>query len=271
MNWNKGISIVLLVLVSGIWLMCASSKPEATNTKQAEKQKVDQLMKDKKSDTAKNQAQEDDILKKLGISDEKTGDTKKEVTSEKNAMENQVSNLENKLQEKDSEISKLKSNLENSNKKLNNLENVLTDLKTSTKVQPSPVETSRMASSSFAEYKRKYEAARQEYLRRNFNSAIRDFEELLNVDATNSLSDNCRYWIGECYYGLEMYQRAIAEFEKVFAFVNSNKEDAAQLKIGLCYKNLNQKQNARDALNRMIMKYPKSEFIGLAKQILNQL
>ena len=127
MNWNKGISIILLVLVSGFWLMCASSKPEAANTKQVEKQKVDQLMKGKKSDTAKNQTQEDDILKKLGISDEKTGDLKKEVISEKNAMKSQVGNLENKLQEKDSEISKLKSNLQNSNKKLTDLENVLTD------------------------------------------------------------------------------------------------------------------------------------------------
>jgi TolA-binding protein len=67
------------------------------------------------------------------------------------------------------------------------------------------------------------------------------------------------------------YQRALIEFEKVFAFVNSNKEDAAQLKIGLCYKQLNQTDNARSAFQRFLMKYPDSEYTELARKFLAEL
>jgi TolA-binding protein len=261
MNWNKSIVLVLLIAFSAMWIMCASSKPEVDTTKQQEKQKVDELLNQTKTDNA--QKDEDDVLKLLGIEPEKD-----KTTTDKKEMESQVGNLESKLKNKDTEITTLKSQLDNSNKKLDELEDVLGDLKSTPTRQP--ITPSSSVEGVSPDFQRRYESARNEYLNRNFNSAIRAFEDLLSMDASTSLSDNCRYWIGECYYGLEMHQQALAEFEKVFAFVNSNKEDAAQLKIGLCYKKLNQTANAKDAFNRLIMKYPKSEFVGLAKQFINE-
>ena len=97
------------------------------------------------------------------------------------------------------------------------------------------------------------------------------FESLLSQNRNNSLSDNAQYWIGESYYGLGEYQKAITAFEKVFTFSNSNKDDAAQLKLGLCYMKLNDNVKAREELEKLISDYPTSESVGLARRLLNQI
>jgi len=271
MKWNKIIMMIIIAGISALWLMCASSKPNQTGmTKEDEKKKVDELLDQGKTDEKK---QEDDVLKLLGIPTEDQTKAKETQTpiSDKEKMEKQATDLENQLKGKDTEISKLKSNLENSNQKLTELEGVLNELKTTPTKSEVRTAPTNLTSSSSGDYKTRYESALNEYRQKNYNYAIRAFEQLLSTDANNSYSDNCRYWIGESYYGLMDYQRALIEFEKVFAFVNSNKEDAAQLKIGLCYKQLNQTDNARNAFQRFIMKYPDSEYIELARNFLAEL
>ncbi|MCK4830000.1 tetratricopeptide repeat protein, partial [bacterium] len=100
---------------------------------------------------------------------------------------------------------------------------------------------------------------------------IEKFESILITNTQHSLSDNCQYWIGESYWGLGNYQAALAAFKKVFSFEKSNKEDAAQLKIGLCYMRLNDKDKAKQELQRLIDSYPSSEFISSARRFLAQL
>jgi len=256
--------------------MCAGSKPTPEVTsKGKEKQKVDEILDKKKSSDKQKQQDEDDVLKLLGITPESKPATMAKDTSmsEKSIMEEKVNNLESELKTKDNEITQLKSDLVEKDKKLANLEAIMQDIKVSPNYssQASAAVSGGGGRQPGSDYLQRYDAALSEYKRRNYNTAIRAFEELLRDDATNSYSDNCQYWIGECYYGLEMFQRAIVEFEKVFTFVNSNKEDAAQLKIGLCYVKLNQKDNAKAALERMTMKYPKSEYINTARSLLSTL
>jgi len=92
------------------------------------------------------------------------------------------------------------------------------------------------------------------------------FRQLLNEDKYHELADNAQYWIGECFYSMKQYRRAIVEFEKVFAFKNSNKEDDAQFKLGLCYAAMGERDKAVDEFQRLIDYYPQSEFITNAKQ-----
>jgi len=96
--------------------------------------------------------------------------------------------------------------------------------------------------------------------------SIRLFRQLLNEDKYHELADNAQYWIGECYYSMKQYRRAIVEFEKVFAFKNSNKEDDAQFKLGLCYAALGERDKAINEFQRLIDYYPQSEFVKNAKQ-----
>ena len=84
----------------------------------------------------------------------------------------------------------------------------------------------------------------------------------------HDLADNSQYWIGEIYYALNDYRSSIKEFEKVFSFPGTNKADDAQYKLGLCYMNIGQKDNANKQFNNLMEFYPKSEFNKKAKEYL---
>lgn len=122
-----------------------------------------------------------------------------------------------------------------------------------------------------ASFQDRYEEARQDYLARRYREAIQKFEALLAADTNHPLSDNCQYWIGESYYGLGNYQQAIIAFEKVFSFRRSNKDDDSQLKLGICYLRLNDRERARIEFQKLIDNYPTSEYVSMAQRYLSQI
>ena len=98
--------------------------------------------------------------------------------------------------------------------------------------------------------------------------SIELFRQLLEEDRYDELADNAQYWIGECYYSMKQYRHAIVEFEKVFTFKQTNKDDDAQFKLGLCYLSLGDREKALDEFQRLLDYYPQSEFISNAKQLM---
>jgi tol-pal system protein YbgF len=117
----------------------------------------------------------------------------------------------------------------------------------------------------------RYQEALQTYRSRRYADAIRKFEALIATNTKHTLADNCQYWIGEAYYDQGNYTQAIVAFEKVFTYSGSNKDDSAQLKVGLCYVKLNDKPKAKDELQKLVNNYPKSEYTGIAKRFIAQL
>ena len=210
---------------------------------------------EKKTEEKNSTIPEDEVLKLLGVSEkEKTTPTKTETT--KIGLGSEVQSLE----AKEAALANKEKSLK---EKVLQQEREIASIKSSTK-KTTPV----WKSSSFAE---RYQEARQDYLNRHYREAIQKFEALLDIDTQNSLSDNCQYWIGECYYGLGNYQQAIIAFEKVFSFPQSNKDDAAQLKLGLCYMRLNDKKRAKAELQKLIDNYPTSEFVSIAKRLITKI
>jgi len=122
-----------------------------------------------------------------------------------------------------------------------------------------------------AQYQSMYQKAYNTYTEKRYQQAIPEFTQVIDADPNGDLSDNAQYWIGECYYGMNNFNRAIVEFEKVFTFKNSNKDDDAQLKLGLCYLNLGQRQKAREEFQRLVDFYPNSEYRQKAMEYLQQL
>lgn len=98
--------------------------------------------------------------------------------------------------------------------------------------------------------------------------AAEQFRRLIAEDRSNELADNAQYWMGECYYSMKQYQRAIIEFEKVRSFPNTDKGDDAQYKLGLCYRQLGNLERARAEFKTLIETYPQSEFVENAKQLM---
>lgn len=137
-------------------------------------------------------------------------------------------------------------------------------------VSPSgPSETK--VSSAKSGYESLYDEARRSYNARDFQKAIQQFNDLLNQDMNNSLSDNCQYWVGESYYGMGNYQQAIVAFEKVFTFPKSNKFADAQLKLGLSYMRLNNTSRASESFEKLIQDYPMSSYVTVARQYLDRM
>lgn len=120
-------------------------------------------------------------------------------------------------------------------------------------------------------YKVEYQNALQAFGASRYSDALTGFQKLVNSNPNSSLADNSQYWIGESYYGLKDYERALLEFEKVFTFPNNNKMDAAQLKLGICYLRLKNRAKAKEEFTRLIQIFPESEYITLSNQLISQL
>ena len=105
----------------------------------------------------------------------------------------------------------------------------------------------------------------------SYEPAIKGFQRLVKEDHTHDLADNAQYWLAECFYSQKDYKRAIIEFEKVFTFINTNKNDDAQYKIALSYQSIGNVPKARSEFQRLIEYFPGSEFYQQAKAALKAL
>jgi TolA-binding protein len=122
-----------------------------------------------------------------------------------------------------------------------------------------------------AEYKKTYMASLGHFQNQNFSEAISGFETLVSSDATNDLADNSQYWLAECFYSQKDFKRAIVEFGKVFTYAGTDKDDDAQLKIGLAYQSIGNVQKASEEFQRLVDYFPGSEYYPKAKEALKQL
>ena len=122
-----------------------------------------------------------------------------------------------------------------------------------------------------AEYKKTYIAALSAYQNGELEAAVTGFAGLVMSDPSNVLADNSQYWLGECYYTMKNYKRAIIEFEKVFMFPGTDKDDDAQLKLGHCHRSMGNIDKAREEYQRLIDYFPGSEFYDKGRESLKQL
>ncbi|MBI4534836.1 MAG: tetratricopeptide repeat protein [Ignavibacteriae bacterium] len=116
-----------------------------------------------------------------------------------------------------------------------------------------------------------YAAALSLYRKREFDSAINQFEALLAGGVRSDLEDNCHYWIGESLYGLRKYTEAIDRFKQVLSYGSSEKKDDAQLMIGNSYFAMGNRDAARGEYNKLISTYPASPFVSKAQEKLSRL
>ncbi len=250
------LSIVVLILFG-----CGTTKQGGAPQAQPEGSELEQILGTAEERRQQEETDEAEVLRLLGITKEKTEPvTPAQPTGFDDQLRKDIAELERRLAEKDAEISRLRSDLTAKEERLTKVESSISS-------QPQ-VSTTTTFTGNLRE---DYQNALSEYYNRNYKLAIQLFEELLARYPNTSLSDNCRYWIGECYYALGNFNQAIIEFTKVFSFANSNKLDDAQLKLGLCYLRLGDRERARQEFERLISDYPNSEYVPKAQQYLSRL
>lgn len=262
--------LVILLILGVVWFVGCSTTGRSVQgeTPVDNVADIDELLglTDKKLEKGEKEEEEtiaeDDVLRLLGVVEEEGAAVTE--SKDKSQLEKEVERLEAERAALDTKEKSLREKVTQQE------EDIASITKEGERSEVSSRERSAPSWKS-ASYKDRYEDARQDYLARHYREAIQKFEVLLAENTKNSLSDNCQYWIGESYWGLGKYQQAIVAFEKVFSFIKSNKEDAAQLKLGLCYLRLNDNERAKQEFQKLIDNYPTSEYVSSARRAIAQM
>jgi tol-pal system protein YbgF len=116
-----------------------------------------------------------------------------------------------------------------------------------------------------------YEAAMTVYKTGAFEDAERAFDAFARANPRHDFADNALYWKGEAAYDQAHFADALAAFtEVVERYGGGNKAPDALLKIGLCYRQLGDDDNARDVLTELISAYPGERASDIARVKLAQ-
>jgi tol-pal system protein YbgF len=117
-----------------------------------------------------------------------------------------------------------------------------------------------------------FAAAYSDYSRGNFDLALSEFKQYVEIYPVSELADNAQYWIGEILYAQKKMPEAAAEFEKV-AVINArgDKTAAALYKRAMILVESNRKDEAVAQLQAVAKDYPKTKEADLALQQLQQI
>ena len=184
------------------------------------------------------------------------------------AVKKDVNRLESILETRSGAVDSLRRIVENRNARIRELEARITVSPSSSVGTRSQSTTRRSTTSIVASsgYMTQYQNARQQFESYNYNGAISSFERLLAQNPNHKLADNCQYWLGESYYGLQQYQKAILEFQKVFTYSQADKHDDAQLMIGLAYVKQGMRDRANQEFGTFLNTYSGSEYTSIAQR-----
>jgi tol-pal system protein YbgF len=227
----------------------------------------------KKETQISEEQKEQDLIKLLNARQDQG--LEKTTVAEKETQNVRISELEKESTDSKKEINALKSELLLKEEKIRQLESKQAETKNieipAVRQVEKPIEMGSKVVIDDASFTAEYNKAHDAYMAKNYKMAMEMFENLLKNNNKHSLSDNCQYWIGECYDGLEDYKNAILAFEKVFTYLSSNKDDDSQIKLGICYYKLGDMEKAKEEFNKLIYNYPKSEYVGRAKNYLEKI
>ena len=185
-----------------------------------------------------------------------------------NTIQNKIRLLEDKAAYSDSTNFEVLAQLVMIENKIITLANSFTELYN---VRNDQAPASPSSKISPTEYKRLYIESLSNFQNGIYGQSIKGFSKLVISDPQNNLADNSQYWLAECYYSQKNYKRAIIEFEKVFTFAGTDKDDDAQLKLGLAYQSMGNLEKAREEFQRLVDYFPGSEFYDRSKEALKQL
>lgn len=114
-----------------------------------------------------------------------------------------------------------------------------------------------------------YSAALASFRAREHGQAVLEFTDFIARHPQHPLAANAQFWIAEAYYLQRDYRQAIAEYEKVAEkSAKSGKVPDALLKIGLCFRALNDPARAREAWQQLVQAYPDSEAARQARTLI---
>jgi tol-pal system protein YbgF len=117
-----------------------------------------------------------------------------------------------------------------------------------------------------------YREAYSNYQGNKYDLARAKFEKLIGLYPSGQFSDSSRYWIGECYFHLKDYERALLSFNEVIEKnPKSSKVPNAYLKLGISFQELGKQKEAELTFETLVSKFPKSDAAKTAREKLKKM
>jgi TolA-binding protein len=264
----------LLLVIWGLFMVCSGSVPEVNYddtefygsevSDKNDSELMEQLAVLDNQNSNLDDEQREEIMQALGIASAANSDNaflNEELFLD---LEVEIAELEKINRKNRSEIESLQAEYEESELQLAALETVV-----GTPDSPTAFVSTEVIGDS--PYAQAYQIALNDIYAHRYTEAITKFENLLRMDNTDNLADNAQYWIGEAYYALGNYEKAIAEFEKVFVYRNNNKIDDAQFMIGLAYTKVGESDMAQQELLNLLQFFQNSEYVPRAESRFNDI
>jgi TolA-binding protein len=112
----------------------------------------------------------------------------------------------------------------------------------------------------------------------DYENAIGEYAKLLPTGANRAVKMDKwlvqgRYQMGECYFNLQQYDKAIVEFASVDASAGGYPEWQAKavLEMGRVYLSQGQKTDAADRMKEVLQRFPNSKAAGVAQKYLDEI
>jgi len=120
--------------------------------------------------------------------------------------------------------------------------------------------------------KRIFAAARQDYNRSRYDSAVMGFRNYMAAYPNSSAADDAQYWIGESFFATKQYRKAVTEFTRVLEnYPKSDRTAETLLRLGICYMRLNEPKKGAEFFAKLSNRFPDSNEARLAKAELDKL
>lgn len=132
---------------------------------------------------------------------------------------------------------------------------------------PSPSPPAAASTGALLPANELYMQAFADYTSGQYRQAATGFEAFLEHYADNPYAGNAQFWLGECFYSLQQYPRAIQEFQRtVERYPQGGKTPEALLKMAAALRETNQSGRAREVLQTLQQQYPDSAAAQRARQ-----
>ncbi|HEU5338657.1 MAG TPA: tol-pal system protein YbgF [Sulfuricaulis sp.] len=179
------------------------------------------------------------------------------------SLQTELRRLRGQVELQNNEIERLKARqrdlLADIDRRVSELERRPSVVSGSETVPTAEITTSSVAGgvASAAQEQQAYEAAFNLMKQGHYDRATKGFRDFLTQYPQSALRDNAQYWLGEAYYVVRDFRKALTEFTRLMnEYPKSLKAPDALLKIGYSHYELGDRAKARDALNQVIARYP---------------
>lgn len=107
-----------------------------------------------------------------------------------------------------------------------------------------------------------------DYASGRYQAAVQGFETFLQRFPNNSYASNAQFWLADCYFNQQQYLVATREFERVLnEYADAPKAPDALYKIAVAQLQLGATDEARQAIDTLNQRYPKSTATQKAQEL----